>query len=1190
MGKALLNISRKIAPYVAVLGVFVTLAFITHAPVHATAGINQQINFQGRLLTAAGATVPDGVYNIQFKIYQDGDGLTAGDTTGSPAGTLKWTESYLNASSQGVTVVNGFMSVQLGSITSLASVDWNQNTLWLSMNIGGTNGTCTPFTSCTPDGEMLPMKRLSSSAYSINSGLLGGLSSAAFIQLAQGVQTDASTSTNSIYINKTGTGNLIDLQSAGVDSFVVGNAGDLSFGANANHTISVATAGASTAGKLLTISGGSGGSGTGSAGGNLVLQAGSAGGTTAAGGNVTIDAGAATGASTAGTITIGGTQASTITLGNTTLATGTQTINIGTANATGGTTNVTIGNGANATAGTTTVQAKTSVTISANGVVRGTFDNANTLYLGNGVTASAPNNFVISGTGSSTTAVAGGAITLQGGNGTVGNANGGNLTLSGGTGVGTGANGLVILTTTSAQTVNDGNCYNASVSCTISLTSLNNNSAIIAGFPTTPGQSVTLPNPPITTAGRQVYITAANGSQDFTLIANSGAGAGIEQDIAMRQNTSATMVWNGSDWTAAGASSSTTLQSAYNNTLQSAGGAELVVSKTSSTNGLTIRDSTTASVNGSLLQVQSKTAANLFSVSSNVSDYASDNGAETAGGSSTTFPTNTWSTSGTGVTLSRYTTTGNYIATGQASASVQTSATANTGVKNQLVDPTSGTNAALSANTQYNVSFSTRLLSGTFTTLTIYYSVDGTAQSVPCVNSQTAQTALTSTWTKISCSFTAPASGETTSNAILIQQSDATARTFYVDNLSVTIAAGQNYATDGGVDSALGTNWVAVGGSATQSTSTGYDTSDSAQVTTTASAASGVKNILSANPIASNASTNYLYRISVEVQTQTAALTNFTIQYSYNNSTLTNCADYNTQAVPASSTAWTQITCIVQTPTNTPTAPYVYFSQGDTTVRSGTLFIDTFSMTLANSTTPDVQIGSGTSGGPVTLFTLDSAASAPIAANNASLYGSMYYDTTQGKIQCYQASGWGACGASPNSIVTISPEYTNAVMHGTGVGTMVSDFCSGAGGVNINDGTSGQPSICGSTETYNFYRWTSPQPTPQAYSIYVTYQLPSTFKQFSSGQTSLQARVDSTTNAFVKLQIYKNHSGLTTCGGNVTITTTASTWQYPAASGTADPSTCGFSGGDSIVFKITTSANSNANAYVGNLNFTFSNS
>jgi hypothetical protein len=201
----------------------------------------------------------------------------------------------------------------------------------------------------------------------------------------------------------------------------------------------------------------------------------------------------------------------------------------------------------------------------------------------------------------------------------------------------------------------------------------------------------------------------------------------------------------------------------------------------------------------------------------------------------------------------------------------------------------------------------------------------------------------------------------------------------------------------------------------------------------------------------------------------------------------------------------------------------------------------------------------------------------------------MYYDTTLGKLQCYESDGWGACGSSPDNVVTISPEYTNAVMHGTGVGTMTSDICSAT--LNINDGTSSQATICGANETYNFYKWTSPQATAQTYSIYVTYQLPSTFKSFASGQTSIRGRTDST-NATVQYQIYRNDpsTGLTACGSTITVSTgVMSAWQIGVATGAADPSTCSFAAGNSIVFKISAIASLNANAYIGNLNFIFSN-
>lgn len=476
---------------------------------NAAPGINEQINFQGRLYSNTGGGIADGNYNMQFRIYRDGDGQTAGNTTGSPAGALLWTESWLNANSQGVSVVNGFLSVQLGSITPFgSSVDWAQDTLWLSVNVGSTNGSCTPFTSCTPDGEMVPMKRLSATPYALNSKLFNGLAAANFVQLAQGVQTDASTNTSSIFINKTGTGGALQqFQNAGVDVFTLSNTGNITLGSNADKTISVAASGASTVGRNLTISSGQGGTGTGSAGGTLTLQGGAAGGTNANGGNVVINGGAATGSGTNGTLSIGTSTTSSIQIGTTT-ATGTQTIGLGNNNTAGSTTNVTIGSGGSATAGSTAIQSKDSTTISTNGVVRGTFDTSGNLYLGNGVTAATPSNFAIRGTGSTTTAVAGGAVTIQGGNATVGNANGGNITLSGGTGVGTGVNGLVVITTpTFSTTTNDPNCFTGgaivATTCTIAVASVNNSSAVIVGFSLN-GQTANLPDPTTLTAGRVV--------------------------------------------------------------------------------------------------------------------------------------------------------------------------------------------------------------------------------------------------------------------------------------------------------------------------------------------------------------------------------------------------------------------------------------------------------------------------------------------------------------------------------------------------------------------------------------------------------------------------------------------------------------------------------------------------------------
>lgn len=1645
---------RRIAIILSVLLISISVGVVLLSrSVSAATGINQTINFQGRLYNAAGATVPDGFYNIQFKIYQDGTGTTAGN----PGGTLEWTESHLNNNSQGIEVRNGFMSVELGSVTPFGTdVDWNQDTLWISMNIGNTNLTCTPFGSCGGDGEMVPMKRLSAVPYAMNAMQLGGKTAGDFIQ--------SGTSPQTANFNITGTGTAATLQAATFDTAA---AGTLTIGGTNATSITLADDTTLAAGKSFTIIGGTtasrpaspvdgmvyydqdtdqlltytggkwkadgteavlvaandssaadkaaadyiadgtddqvqinaaltsadpAGSGrkTGrvflfggtytthqtnngnatvlvpnnttlaGAGAGTVIQLGdidaadnlieNANKTTGAGVTIrdlTIDgqdtantAGSQSGiyfdtigngttqggkvinvdvkdfrdigivlddadnsiverstsvgstygisiswGSTNNTITgnkfqsnsstgmylndgtfntltsnnvldngSGGinfessSQNNTLTgntlrgnggnsirvassyntiSGNTIYANGdavsfsgatnnsvngnnidgaggsgvgfrlasssnNNTINGNNFRNTGGSTtsngiyidasdgNTITSNGItdascssncysinifNSTsdntylsgntfatsAGTATINDSGTGTIYANqskaaggldvlnkqanstnafeiqnaaGVAQLTADTSNSrIQIGSSTTDNVGITFTldsynqagdptgingsmyyntntgkfrcyeagawadcVGGTGANTalsnltatsinqsliagsnntldlgsaalgwrsgyfgTAVyspvldrlnagalaigntnatsisvgntsgtvsialssssvtlgiatsattlqassqttsntqgsaltvqgatgngsgAGGTVTIQGGTGGATNANGGDLVLSGGTGGGTGVTGLVALNPTAFSSSSS---QSIGTDTTLAVSLINSNSTIPVNA-TAASLKVTIPVPTTTTTGRIIYITAANTSNDFSLLlANTSGVTSSYTIIGMRQNNTATLVWNGYAWTAAGASSSTDLQSAYNNTLQSAGGAELIVSKTSATNGLTIRDSITNSVDGTLLSVQTKSASGLFQVNSNVTEYVSNAGAETAGASSSTFPSSTWSAVGSSTVSRNTTTNNNSIATGQASVGITTTAAAQDGVKNTLV-------SALGTQQNYNVSFTARLSSGTFTDMNVYYSVDGTAASVACAPSKAI---ATSVWTKVNCTFTAPSSGITSSNAILIRQTTAVARTLYIDNLSVTIAADYNYATDGSVTDAgnFATNWSAVSGSTvTRNTSIGHDASDSAQTVTTATSGMGVRNKLAINPLPST-----LYRITVRAASSNS-FTDFTIRYSRDNGTnFVTCADYNTQTLSTNTSSFTEVTCYILTDSTAATNPYVYFTQNSATAR--TFYVDALYMNLSSNTTPNVQIGGGINGGPTTLFTLDRGASAPIASNNEALLGSMYYDTTLGKLQCYEADGWGACGSSPDNIITISPEYTNAVMHGTGVGTMTSDLCSDA--LNINDGSSGQATICGTNETYNFYKWTSPQNSSQTYSIYVTYQLPTTFKSFNSGQTSLMARTDSA-NSTVNYQVYKNSgAGLTACGSTVAVSTGVQTsWQLGTASGSADPSTCSFAGGNSIVFKINMSANSNANAYVGNLNFAFSN-
>lgn len=1369
-------------------GIWISFGVVV-TPVAAVVGTNEQINFQGRLFNAQGAVVPDGYYNVEFKIYQDG----TGQAVGNPDGTLRWTESHLNNNSQGIQVKNGYMSVELGSVNAFGSqVDWNQSVLWLSMNIGNTNTSCASFAACGPDGEMTPMKRLSSSVYAMNANKLGGLTAAGFIQnqnvaaqtttnfwidgtgrattlqAATSVNTPAlrsvADSTTGIQVQNTaGTTTImnIDTQNARVGigttapstslhvatndatinqpallveqqgsgdaslelrdgsgkSFYVGmdrssgssfkissstsvqsslDLGTTAIGGSAStsldntimtkkvvtgaqggtlssvsvHVTSVDTvnpdvkvglyahdAANNRPGTLLTST--TTGQALVSGWNTLPLSAPIAATTTywigiksegtsgvsysycgGCGGDTAYysprpfndawptTAGAPTSTSNNenyswymtvayGTITdtYGGpdlfklTDAGALTLQNSVNTTsalqvqnaaGSTVMNVDTLNGRLGvgtatpTSTLQVAGTLTSAGGSISLNDSSNFTVSIGGgtstgaLTIGNSANtttlgSNTINLGNAAatttlqkTAQTTANTVGAGltirgaTGNGTGA--GGMVTIQGGQGGATNANGGNLLLSGGTATGTGASGLVVMTTPTFQTASAQNC---ATNCTITQSNVDNNSAVILNA-TSAALTLTLPDPSNSMAGRIVYVTAANGSNDFTLSVNGG---GTGNQIAMRQNTTATMVWNGADWTAAGASSSTTLQAAYDNTLTSAGGAELLLSNGGNANGLTIRDSSINPVNGTLLEVQNSSAANLFSVNSNVTEYVTNAGAETTGGTPTTFPGSTWSSVGSS-TVSRYTSAGNFINTGQASVSATTTASGGAGLKNQLT-------GSLNPNMTYNVSFTARLASGTFTDMDIYYSVNGTATSVLCREGQAVKTSV---WTKVNCTFTAPASGITASNAVLIRQTSAAARTFYVDNLSVTIAADYNYATDGSVsDSAnFATNWTSAGlgtVNVTRNTSDGNDASDSAQAAITGGAANaGVRNRLSISPLP-----NTLYRVSIYTKLTSGSFNDFKVRYSRDGSTTAggnyvDCVDYNTQTI--STSAWTQVTCYITTDSTAASNPHIYFVE--TASASRTFMVDSFSMTLASNSTPNVQIGGGPNGGPTTLFTLDKGASAPIAADNDALLGSMYYDTTLGKLQCYEADGWGACGSSPDNIVTISPEYTNAVMHGTGVGTMTSDLCSDT--LNINDGSSGQATICGTNETYNFYKWTSPQPTSQGYGIYVTYQLPNTFKAFASGSTSLMGRTDSA-NSSVTYQIYRSDAaGLTSCGGSVSVSSGAqSTWQVGKASGAADPSACGFAPGNSIVFKINMNANSNANAYVGNLGFTFTN-
>jgi hypothetical protein len=150
---------RTVLSTLAVL--FVVLTATTLGYIHSlnqtvAAAPSTYLNFQARLKTGAGAVVPDGDYNVEFKLYDAS--ASSGSSQGSCTGDSNclWTETRTGGNK--VRVVNGYMTVNLGSVTAFSgTINWGDQ-IWLTMNIGDTG---------TPswDGEMDPRLLLTAIPY-----------------------------------------------------------------------------------------------------------------------------------------------------------------------------------------------------------------------------------------------------------------------------------------------------------------------------------------------------------------------------------------------------------------------------------------------------------------------------------------------------------------------------------------------------------------------------------------------------------------------------------------------------------------------------------------------------------------------------------------------------------------------------------------------------------------------------------------------------------------------------------------------------------------------------------------------------------------------------------------------------------------------------------------------------------------
>lgn len=144
----------------------------------AAAAAASTVNFQSRLLTAAGATVPDGNYNVEFKLYNTCTVVASSGGCTTFSGNV-WTETRTGTDK--VRVVNGYLTVNLGSVNAFTGVNWDQD-LWMTMNIGGTS-------SPVWDGEMSPALKLTAVPYAFQAGGLANTTGANRSTLGWATQT-----------------------------------------------------------------------------------------------------------------------------------------------------------------------------------------------------------------------------------------------------------------------------------------------------------------------------------------------------------------------------------------------------------------------------------------------------------------------------------------------------------------------------------------------------------------------------------------------------------------------------------------------------------------------------------------------------------------------------------------------------------------------------------------------------------------------------------------------------------------------------------------------------------------------------------------------------------------------------------------------------------------------------------------
>ena len=131
-------------------------AFSVTSFAEAAAGINKQVNFQGKVVNTDGTNVTNGSYTFLFCLYTTGSPVTA--CTSGADNDAVWRES------KSITVTDGVFQTALGDTTTLpGSVDFNTDNIYLGVNFNA-------------NGQMTPLIRFTAVPYAFNADKIHGLS------------------------------------------------------------------------------------------------------------------------------------------------------------------------------------------------------------------------------------------------------------------------------------------------------------------------------------------------------------------------------------------------------------------------------------------------------------------------------------------------------------------------------------------------------------------------------------------------------------------------------------------------------------------------------------------------------------------------------------------------------------------------------------------------------------------------------------------------------------------------------------------------------------------------------------------------------------------------------------------------------------------------------------------------------